>query len=371
MADRRLTRRDLLRDGAAVAAGAAAATAGGGATNAAESPPDAEPWKKTRSYNPNMEYRRLGKTGAWVSAVCLGGHWKRINTVIAAKGGINPYAMPGEGDLRAFHRNRRDVVARCLEMGINYIDACTGGEVLTYAKALKGKRDKVFLGYSWSEKESRSAEWRSTKKLLQGLDEGLKAAGLEYVDLWRVTMHERGRRHSDAEVAAMIRALEKAQKQGKCRFTGFSCHDRPWIKTQIEKYPEQVQVIVTPYTASSRELPKDSLFETVRKHDVGMLGIKPFASNSLFKGDSSPKSPHAAEDDKRARLAIRHILGNPALTAPIPGLITLHQVDNVVQAVRERRKLDRAEKAELKKVTDEMWANLPEGYEWLRDWQNV
>ncbi|HUT33302.1 MAG TPA: hypothetical protein VNE39_07480, partial [Planctomycetota bacterium] len=107
------------------------------------------------------------------------------------------------------------------------------------------------------------------------------------------------------------------------------------------------------------------------KCDVGVFGIKPFASNSLFKGDSSAGSPQAAEDDKRARLAIRYILGNAAITAPIPGLISLHQVDNIVQAVKERRKLDRAERAELKQATDEMWANLPEGYQWLKDWQHV
>ena len=29
----------------------------------------------------------------------------------------------------------------------------------------------------------------------------------------------------------------------------------------------------------------------MKKHDVGWFGIKPFASNSLFKGDSSPDSP--------------------------------------------------------------------------------
>ena len=31
--------------------------------------------------NENMEYRRCGRTGLMVSAVCLGGHWKRIETL--------------------------------------------------------------------------------------------------------------------------------------------------------------------------------------------------------------------------------------------------------------------------------------------------
>ena len=139
----------------------------------------------------------------------------------------------------------------------------------------------------------------------------------------------------------------------------------------IEKYPDAIEVLLTPYTADSRELPKDSLFEAVRKHDVGILGIKPFASNSLFKGDGSPDSPHAEEDDRRAQMAIRHILSNPAITAPIPGLVSIHQVDNMAAAITQRRRLDMREKAQLKEATDEMWANLPDDYTWLNDWKYV
>ena len=157
----------------------------------------------------------------------------------------------------------------------------------------------------------------------------------------------------------MIEALDIARQKGLCRFTGFSTHDRPWAKKLIETYPDVMQVLCTPYTAKSKELPTDSLFDAVRKHDIGMLGIKPFASNAIFQGDGSPDGPHVEEDDRRARLAIRYILGNPAITAPIPGLISLQQVDNMVAAVRERRELDAAERAELERIGDEMWARLP------------
>jgi aryl-alcohol dehydrogenase-like predicted oxidoreductase len=104
---------------------------------------------------------------------------------------------------------------------------------------------------------------------------------------------------------------------------------------------------------------------------VGWFGIKPFANNSLFQGDSTPGNPHAEEDNRLARLAIRYILCNPAITAPIPGLITVEQVDNVALAVKERRELDVAEKAELEGAMRRAWANLPRGYQWLRDWEYV
>jgi aryl-alcohol dehydrogenase-like predicted oxidoreductase len=368
MADQRITRREFVQGSAMAAAGLAVGMGAAGVRIARAE--DAAEISKTRSYNPAMEYRRLGKTGIWVSAVCMGGHWKRIDTAIKGQKN-NGYSVPGGDDKARFATNREEVVSRCMEMGINLIDACTGGEVMAYAAALKGRRDKMFLNYSWYEKEMRFAQWRTAAKLMQSLDEGLKAAGLEYVDLWRITCHEKGGNHTQGETEEMIKALETAKKEGKCRFTGLSTHDRPWIKMLAETYPDQIQVIVSPYTANSKVLPTDSVFEAVKKHDVGFLGIKPFASNSLFKGDSSLDSPQAEEDDRRARLAIRHILCNPAITAPIPGLINVHQVENVAMAVKERRELDRAEKAELEKAAGEMWAKLPEDYQWLKEWQYV
>ena len=375
----KLTRRKFMKDTAITAAGIAA---GLGVTREAQAG-NRYPYeklnkdheadiKKTRSYNQNMEYRCLGKTGLWVSAVCLGGHWKRIDKVVKTTGSINPYVGPEkEADLEPFHKNRHDVVSRCMEVGINLIDFAGDGEPDVYGKALKGRRDKMYIAYSQAESEMRNPNNRTAKKLLEVLETGLKSSGVEYADIWRIMALERGGRHTQAEVEEMIKALETAKKQGKCRFTGLSTHDRKWAKMLIETYPEAIQVLVTPYTANSKILPKGSLFDAVKKYDVGILGIKPFGSNSLFKGDSSPESPYREEDDLRARMAIRYIISNPAVTAPIPGLISIQQVDNMAKAVQERRELDRTEKAELEKATKEMWAQLPEDYQWLKEWEYV
>jgi len=359
-----LTRREFMRDSAIAAAGLAMGL------GAVRSEADEAAIRKTRSYNPEMEYRRLGKTGLWVSAVCLGGHWKRIDKVVP---GVFKSRSWLSADLNheGFKKNRRDVVTRCIERGINYIDACTWQEVMAYSEALRGRREKMYLGFSWYQEEMRNPKFRTAKALLSTLDKGLRQAKLEYVDVWRITMHEQSGRHTKGEVDEMMKALETARKQGKCRFTGFSSHDRPHIKWMIETYPEVVQVVVTPYTAKSKVLPKDSMFDALKKYDVGMFGIKPFSGTHLFKGDSSPNSPYREEDDRLARMAIRYILCNPAVTAPIPGMITTHQVDNVALAVKERRKLDVAEAKELQEAMDQAWAKLPQDYQWLKDWEYV
>jgi len=146
MADRKVTRRKFVQTGAAAAAGVVAAGAASRLSAADK--------KKILNYNEDMEYRPCGKTGMMVSAACLGGHWKRVDKMV-------PGVFKGRGWLSAklddpgFQKNRRDVVTRCIERGMNYIDACTVQECKAYAKALEGRRDKMYFGFSWYQEEMR------------------------------------------------------------------------------------------------------------------------------------------------------------------------------------------------------------------------
>jgi aryl-alcohol dehydrogenase-like predicted oxidoreductase len=331
----KVTRRRFMRDSAIAAAGVAVGLGHVGQTTKAA----AVNTSKILNYNQNMEYRRLGKTNLMVSAVCLGGH------------------------SRSNQAERNEIISRCIDAGINYIDACWDNEVKRDAKALKGRRDKMYLALSHGAKEVRNDEFRTAKKLLQSLDELLRDSNQEYTDLWRITCYEPGGRHTFNTACEIVGAMEKAKKQGKARFIGFSTHDRRWIKFMIEYFPE-LEVVLFPFTTMSKAAPKDSVFEALKKQDVGAFGIKPFAAGSLFsRGDQTEK-------DRRARLAIRYIL-NTNTVIPIPGMNSLHYVDNVAKAVMQRRRLDIKEKAELDNANKQALANLPSNYQWLRNWQYV
>ncbi len=329
------TRREFMGDSAKLAAGVAAGLAGAGGLTPPAQQVDTS---KILNYNPKMEYRRQGKTNLMVSAVCLGGH-SRSNV-----------------------QDRTEIVSRCIDAGINYIDACTHGEVCRDSKALKGRRDKMYLALSHCGKEVRQEEYRTSKKLLEVLDETLRDSEQEYTDLWRITCYEPGGRHDFNTSCEVVDALEKAKKQGKARFVGFSTHDRRWIKFMIEYFP-QIDCVCFPFTTMSKRAPTDSVFEALKKCDVGAFGIKPYGAGSLFGKDQE-------ENDKRARLALRYILLTNTVI-PIPGLNSVAMVDNAVKAVQERRELDQKENSYLQKLNGRMWSALPSHYQWLRDWQYV
>jgi aryl-alcohol dehydrogenase-like predicted oxidoreductase len=402
------TRRDFVKAGTLATAGVAAgfpALRTVGAGN-----PSQQKTSDILNYNEQMEYRRAGKTDLMISAVCLGGHWKRLNTVVP---GLFQGRSWLSADLssEAFLENRTEVVTRCIERGINYIDACTTQEVTMYSKALRGRRDKMYLGFSWYQEEMRplAAEWNAakksgkpkppgwlTQKLKDALEKGFQVTGLDYVDAWRIVLLEQSSQHCDEQMDEMAAALEWAKKTGKARFTGISSHDRPHIKWLIETYPEVMDIVCTPYTAKTRMtgakiVPdenaegdtrtkviamegsgwENSLWATMQKRDIAWFGIKPFASGSIFEGNSSPGNPHEEEDNKLARLTLRAILTNPVITAPIPGIITPEQVDNAAIAVLQRRVLDTEEQALLDAATERGFARLPYHYRWLNDWVDV
>jgi len=314
----KVSRRQFMRDSAVAATGVAMALGAVGCQTTEVG--KAVEKTKILNYNPNMEYRRQGKTNLMVSAVCLGGH------------------------SRSNQAERNEIVSRCIDIGINYIDACTRSEVIRDAKALRGRRDKMYLALSHCGNEIRYENFRTSKKLLE-------------------VCYEPGGRHSFNTACELVGALEKAKRQGKARFIGFSTHDRRWIKFMIEYFP-QIDCICFPFTTMSKKAPKDSVFEALKKQDVGAFGIKPFAAGSLFsRGDQKEK-------DRRARLAIRYIL-NTNTVIPIPGMNSIHYVDNVAKAVMERRQLDLKEKAELDNANKQALAKLPSNYQWLRNWEYV
>jgi diketogulonate reductase-like aldo/keto reductase len=183
----KVTRRRFMQDSAMAAAGVAI----GLGTIGQNSKATTVNTSKILNFNQNMEYRRQGKTNLMVSAVCLGGHSRSNQT------------------------ERNEIVSRAIDLGINYIDACCDNEVKRDAKALKGRRDKMYLALSHGAKEVRNDEFRTAKKLLQSLDELLHDSSQEYTDLWRITCYEPGGRHTFNTACEIVEPLKKPKNRAR------------------------------------------------------------------------------------------------------------------------------------------------------------
>jgi len=354
----------------------AAAAAAGSAVGAEAA--EADP-KKIVNYNPKMHYRRLGKTDLMLSEVSLGGHFKN-------RGGGRYWDTFANDEVpEDVAGNRTDVISACIDVGINYLDITTAAECLLYGVALKGRREKMLVGADDHRLGPRNRANCNVEALTHNIDECLRRLQTDYLDVWRVQA-DMGGGNTDADVEIMIETFQKAHQAGKVRHFGISSHSRPWAQHVVEKYAE-VEMFIFPCTAKTKEKdkpptkdnvegddPAHSVFEALRKQDVGLVTIKPYSGGSLFKsgGNFPVMGSGSKEENDLARLTLQCILTNDVITAAVPGLTTPYEVENAARASYTRvLGMTPREKEWLARVTDERWEQLPEEYHWLRDWEVV
>jgi len=137
-----LSRRTFIRNTSLMAAGALTGSlAGKGCTLSNNTKPgdiSKIDTSKILNYNPKMGYRRLGKTNLIISEIVLGAHFNNPS-------GQHFWAKFVNDELPAeIANNRTEVVSRCIDHGINFLDITYGGEALAYSTALKARRDKIY-----------------------------------------------------------------------------------------------------------------------------------------------------------------------------------------------------------------------------------
>ena len=385
-----LSRRDFMRTTSLAAAGTVAgalASQGQAATGSAGE-------SKILNFHPKMQYRKLGKTNLMISEVSLGGHWKNRNA------GRYWDSFANEEVPEDVAKNRTDVVSACIDSGINYLDITTAAECLCYGEALKGRRAKMYVGADIHNLGPRGSDRCNVKDQTFNVETCLRLLKTDYLDIWRPQAKMSGQLgtsqlNTDAEVESLIETFQKLHKEGKVRHLGMSCHCRPWFEQVLGKYP-QFEMIIFPCSAKTRaegEPPtKDnvqeenpghgsdqtqSIFTLVKKNNVGIVTIKPYFGGSLFVESSGKVSfpvmgVGSKNENDLARLTLQCILTNPSITATVPGLSTVYEVENAARASYTRQfGMSPADRQWLMEITERQWANLPQEYAWLRDWEVV
>jgi aryl-alcohol dehydrogenase-like predicted oxidoreductase len=248
-------RRDFLTTVGALGAGAALVGAGAAVAAGADDVPK----------------RALGRTGVKVSALGCGGHHL--------------------GDLETVDKAIR-LVHEAIEAGITFFDNCweywDGRAEDWLGRALKGKRDKVFL------MTKVCTHGRGAELGMKMLEESLRRLQTDHLDLWQIhgVVFD-----NDPELAyrkgGVLEALDKAKKQGKTRFVGFTGHKSPLVHLDMVKrgYPfDTVQMPLNPFDAGFHSFENQVLPE-LNKRGIAPLGMKPMGGTAaaLKKGLFKPE----------------------------------------------------------------------------------
>ena len=151
-----------------------------------------------------MKYRRLGRNGPEVSAICMGR-------------GAQPIRF---GD--PLERDFNDAVDRAIELGINFFDSsdaywATRHEVLL-GRALKGRRDKVFVASKFGNidlPDGGKAVNGRPEYVYSSCDASLERLGVEVIDIYYLHRVDPG-----VAIEETIGAMARLVEQGKVRWLG-------------------------------------------------------------------------------------------------------------------------------------------------------
>ena len=157
-----------------------------------------------------MEYRRLGRSGLFVSALTLG---------TMTFGGQGGFSKVGATEVAGAKRQ----VDMCLDAGINLFDTAniySGGESEEIlGKAISGRRDDLLLATKvrMSVGDGPNDTGLSRHHIIRQCDESLGRLGTDYIDLYQV--HEWD---GLTPLEETLEALDTLVKSGKVRYVGSS-----------------------------------------------------------------------------------------------------------------------------------------------------
>jgi aryl-alcohol dehydrogenase-like predicted oxidoreductase len=257
--------------------------------------------------------RALGRTGAEVDAVSLG----------------------GEGALRTRgrHRDAVPVVLEALGHGVRYCDTAPAYDQSQdyYGEAFRrapGARDALFLASKTHERSASGA-----RRLLE---DSLRRLGTDRLDLWQ--MHDL-RTDGDLEELfaprGAIEAAEHAKRDGKVRFVGLTGHHDPAILLQaMERYPFDA-VLLPVNAADPARMPfVSTVVPRAREKGMAVIGMKVLAAGRLV-----------AEGAATAEECIRYAMAHADTL--IVGCSTPAEVRENLRVGRTAQPMDAAEQRAL------------------------
>lgn len=247
------TRRDFLK--ASVGGAAAASGVPANSKEAASSRAPGERTTGSAGQAGDMIYRKFGSTDAHVSAIGVGGHHL--------------------GDVTSLDEAVQ-LVHEAIDAGITFFDNAweyyNGKTETILGRALRdGRRDKVFL------MTKVCTHGRSGKLAMQMLEDSLRRLQTDHLDLWQIhgIVYE-----NDPELAyakgGVLEAFDRAKKEGKVRFVGFTGHKDPAFHLNMLElgYPfDSVQMPLNPFDANFHSFERYVLPE-VNRRGMAALGMK-------------------------------------------------------------------------------------------------
>lgn len=333
-----------------------------------------------------MKYNRLGRTGLWVSELCLG---------TMTWGGKGFWAVIGELGLDVVTRHLKTSI----DAGVNFIDTANvyheGESEKLLGQAIKKlgvARDSLVIATKVHGRTGQdpNAAGQSRKHIMDSVDQSLQRLQLDHIDLYQTHGVD-----TQTPIEETIDALNDCVRAGKVRYVGF-CNLSAWRAAKALLTADRLgkarfvsaQMF---YTIASRDIERE-IVPLAREEGLGILPWSPLAGGLLsgkFTSDGGPADARRAKFDfpivdkaramacveamrpiakevgvSVAQIALAYLLSKSHVTSVIIGAKTDEQLADNLATVKV--KLSDSQLAVLDKVS----ALPPEYPGWMEEFQN-
>jgi len=235
-----------------------------------------------------MKYKQLGRTGLYVSEICLG------TMTFGGKGSPGFWRMVGELE----QKDVDAIVGRALAAGVNFVDTADvyafGQSEKLLGQSLKNvgvRRQDVVVatkvyGEMGPQPNNRGA---SRGHIMDSVRQSLERLQIDYIDLYQIHAHD-----PITPIEETLRALDDLVGQGLVRYVGVS----NWTAWRIAKALgsserhgwARFETLQAYYSIAGRDLERE-LVPMLTEEQLGLLVWSPLAGG-LLSGKFGPGAPN-------------------------------------------------------------------------------
>ena len=217
------------------------------------------------------------------------------------------------------------IVKYCFDLGITFFD--TANMYLSSEEkigtALEAVREKVVIATKTAQRDAR--------EVAAHIDLSLQQLKTDWIDLYQ--LHNVSNQENLQQVLGPHGAFEAARRArdaGKIRYIGISSHNIP---TALEALKTGLfQTLQFPFNFIEND-PANELFPQARRHDVGLIGMKPLGGGLL----------------ERADLCFGFLQQHPDVV-PIPGIRAKKEADEIIELYASPKPLSKADLIEIENI---------------------
>lgn len=278
-----------------------------------------------------MQYTEFGKTGIQVSRLGFGCMRFPSREVDGRK------VFDEEESIRMMHR--------AMELGVNYFDTAPGycekqSEIIV-GKALKGRRDKVYLSTKYPSEEA------SGDDLERKLETSLKKLDTDYIDfyhMWGISLKTFVER-LDTPDGPMARA-RKLRDAGVIRHISFSFHDAPENMIEIIQRGEGVFAsVLCQYNLLDRA--NEDAIAYAHEQGLGVTIMGPVGGGRLGAPSKVIQDLLPGKVQSSAEMALRFVMNNKNVNIALSGMSSMDMVEENAAVASNMEPLTQEEEARI------------------------